>query len=110
LGIDVHGFTEEDFDIFLVTEDGAEGGGDFSGRERAGGYLVEEWLEEVEVAFVEEGDVGVSAVEGLGGHEARETSSQDEDAMWRRHGGFLLLFGQRLISSLRALGTIISKT
>ena len=85
-GIDVDGFAEENFDIFLATEDRADGSGDFGGRERASGDLVEEGLEEVEVALVEEGDVYVGALEGLRGDEAREASAEDEDAVWRGHG------------------------
>jgi hypothetical protein len=85
--IDVDGFAEENFDVFLMAEDSADGGGDFGGGERAGGDLVEERLEEVEVALVEKSDVQVSALEGLCGDETREASAQDEDAVWRGHGG-----------------------
>jgi hypothetical protein len=77
LGIDVDRFAEKNFNILLVAEDGADGRGNFGGRERTGSYLVEERLEEVEVAFVEEGDVHVGALEGLCGDEAREASAQD---------------------------------
>ena len=63
--------------FFWLAEDGADGSGDFGGRERAGGDLIEEGLEEVEVAFVEEGDVHVGAFEGLRGDETREASAED---------------------------------
>jgi len=93
-----------------VAEDGANGGSDFSWREGAGGDLLEEVLEEVEVALVEEGDVHVGALEGLCGDQACEASAEDQDAVWRRHGGFLLLFGGDLMGSLGPLGTLISRT
>jgi hypothetical protein len=87
LWIDVNGFAEENFDIFLAAEDGADRRGDFGGRKRASGDLVEERLEEVEIALVEKGDVHVGALESLGGDQTRETSTQDEDAVWSWHGG-----------------------
>jgi hypothetical protein len=40
----------------------------------------------VEVAFVEEGDVDVGALESLCRDETRETSAKDEDAVWSWHG------------------------
>ncbi len=86
-GIDVDRFAEENFDIFLATEDRADGSGDFGGRERAGGDLIEEGLEEVEVALVEEGNFDVGPFEGLRGDEAREASAQDEDSVRRWHAG-----------------------
>jgi hypothetical protein len=81
------GFAEQNLYIFLAAEDGADGSGDFSGRERAGGDLVEEGLEKVKVALVEEGDVHVGALEGLRGDQAREASAQNQDAMGRWHEG-----------------------
>jgi hypothetical protein len=46
-------------------------------------------LEEMEIAAVEESDLGVGAFEGLSGDEAAETTADDEDAMWRWHKGSL---------------------
>ena len=101
LGINVNSFAKEDLDVFLAAEDGADRGGDFSGREGAGGNLIEEGLKEMEIAFVEEGDVDVGAFQGLRGDETRETSAEDQDAVWRGHGGEdLLLFGASLTRAL----------
>ncbi len=86
-GINVDGFTEQDFDVFLAAKDGADGGSDFGGGEGASGNLIEKRLEEVEVAFVEKGDVDVGALEGLRGDETREATAEDEDAVCGRHGG-----------------------
>ena len=86
LGIDVDSFAEKNFNILLVAEDRTDGRGNFGGGERTGGYLVEERLEEVEVALVEEGDVHVGALKGLCGDETGEASTQDEDAVWGGHG------------------------
>ena len=79
-GVEVHGFAKEDFGVFLAAEDGAKRRGDFTGRERASGDLIEKRLEKMEVALVEEGDAGGCALEGLGGDESAETAAEDEDA------------------------------
>jgi hypothetical protein len=110
-GINVYGLAEEDFGVFLAAENGADGGGDFGGGKRAGGDLIKEGLEEVEVALVEKGDVHVGAVESLRGDEARETSTEDEHAVWRGHGEeFLLIVGMRFRCLAWAVDTIISRT
>ncbi len=41
----------------------------------------------MEIAAVEESDLGVGAFEGLGGDEAAKAATDDEDAMWRWHKG-----------------------
>jgi len=85
-GVDVHGFAQEDLGVFLTAEDGAQGGSDLAGRERAGGYLVEESLEEMEIALIDESDLGVGALQGARGDEAAETAAEDDDAMGVGHG------------------------
>ena len=84
--IDVHGFAEKDLGVSLAAEDGAERSGDFAGRQRAGGDLIEERLEEVEIALVDEGDLSVGAFKGVRGDEARETAAENDDLMWVGHG------------------------
>ena len=74
-GVEIHGFAEKDLGVFLAAEDGAKRSGDFAGREGAGGYLIEERLEEVEVALIDEGDLGVGALQGACGNEAGETAA-----------------------------------
>ena len=87
-GVDIHGFTEKDFDIFLMTENGAERGGNFGGRKRAGGDLIEERLEEMEVALVQERDLDVGTLEGLRGNQAAKTSAENHNLMRLRHESF----------------------
>ena len=55
--IDIGGFTEKNFGIFLAAQNSAKRRGNLAGRKRAGGDLIEEGLEEMEVATVEEGDL-----------------------------------------------------
>jgi len=85
-GVDVYGFAQEDLGVFLAAQDGAQGRGDFAGREGAGGDLVEERLKEVEVALINEDDFGVGALQGAGSDQAAETAAQDDNAMLVGHG------------------------
>jgi len=85
-GVEIHSFAQEDLGIFLAAEDGTQGRGDFAGRERAGGDLIEERLEEMEVALINESDLGVGAFEGAGGDEAAETAAEDDDLRLSGHG------------------------
>jgi len=84
-GVEIDGFTQEDLGVFLAAEDGAQGRGDFTGREGAGGYLIEERLEEVEIALIDEGDLGVGALQGARGDQAAEAAAEDDDAMGVGH-------------------------
>lgn len=88
-GID---FAEDVGDVFLVAEDFADGRGDVRGAEGGGGHLIEQRLEEVVVAAVDESDAGGRVFEGLGGGDAAEAAADDDDAffprLWYRfHGG-----------------------
>ena len=60
--IDIGGVAEQNFGIFLAAENSAKRRGDFAGRERAGGDLIEKRLEEMEVALVDEGDLRVDVL------------------------------------------------
>ena len=84
-GIEIIGLAEKDFGVFLAAKDSTKGSGNLSGRERAGGDLVEKRLEEMEVALVDECDFGVSAFEGLRGDQAAEAAAKNKDAMLPGH-------------------------
>ena len=55
-GVEIDDFAEQDFGVAIVLEHDPQGRGDFAGREPAGRHLVEQRLEEVEVAAVDQGD------------------------------------------------------
>lgn len=74
-GVEIDGFAQEDLGVFLAAEDGAQGRGDFTGRKGAGGYLIEERLEEVEIALIDEGDLRVGALQGARGDQATEAAA-----------------------------------
>src|ERR1035441_3009240 len=79
--IEVDGFAEEHFGVAIVLEHDTQGGGNFAGREPAGGHLVEQGLEEVEVAAIDQCDRYGRAAEGLGDIQPAESAADDHHAM-----------------------------
>ena len=71
---------EDDAVVGDPAEDAADGAGDVGGGEGGGGDLVEEGLEEVVVAAVDEGDADGCLGEALGGGDAGEAAADDVDA------------------------------
>ncbi len=78
-------FGEENPGVFLSLEDVAQRRGDIGRGECAGGHLVEQWLEEVEVLAIEERDLHGHMPEAFGRTEAAETAANDYDSMGIRH-------------------------
>ena len=85
VGFEVDGFAEKDFRIFLAAKDGAKGRGNLTGRERAGRNLIEKWLEEMEVALINENDGGVNALESLRGDESAKTAAENDNFVRTGH-------------------------
>ena len=56
IGIDVLHFPHQDLDVFGLAQHHAQGGGDIGLGDQPGGHLIEQRLEEVEVAPVDQGD------------------------------------------------------
>src|ERR1017187_1834923 len=79
--IEIDGFAEEHFGVAIVLEHDTQGGGNFAGREPAGGHLVEQGLEEVEVAAIDQSDRYGRAAEGLGDIQPAESAADDHHAM-----------------------------
>jgi len=73
--IKVHSFAKQHFNIFLTAKYGTEWRGNLGGRERAGGYLIEQRLKEMEIALIEKGDVYIRILQGLRGNESSEAAS-----------------------------------
>jgi len=85
VGIKIDGFAEKDLGVFLAAEDGAERRSDLARGKRAGSHLIEKRLEEMEVAFVDEGDGCVGVFEGLRGDESAKTAAEDENSVCAGH-------------------------
>jgi hypothetical protein len=83
--IEVGRFGQEDLSVLLPFENGSQGRGDVGRRQAAGGHLVEQRLEQVEVAAVDQFDVDRFAAERLGGAKPAEAAADDHDAMWLVH-------------------------
>ena len=70
----------EDLGVGLVAQDGADGLGDVCRGKHGQGDLIEQGLEGVVVAAVDEGDVHGQMGQGLGGMETAKAAADDDDA------------------------------
>ena len=89
--IDTRRLTEENRGVSLLAQDRPDRVCDLRRRERRGRHLVEQRLEEMEVALVDEGNANRRPAECLGGIESREATAEDDDVgarvgRWYRPG------------------------
>ncbi len=75
--VDGHHFAQPHFHIALVAEDVAQGCGDIRGGQAGSGHLVQQRLEQVMVAAVDQGDAYALAGQGTGGPEAGKTAADN---------------------------------
>ena len=87
LEIEAANLAEHDADVALALEDSAQRGGDLAGRQRAGGHLIEQRLEEVEVAAVHERDVDARPAQRAHRLQAGEAAADHHDAVAMIGGG-----------------------
>jgi hypothetical protein len=78
--VDVGDLTEDDAGVLLPAEHLARRGGDLALGQDAGGHLVEQRLEQVVAGLAHEGDVDRGLAQRLGGEQAAEDRSDDDDA------------------------------
>ena len=81
LRVDVAHLGEQDLGVGLPAQDGAQGPGDVRVREIPRGHLVEERLEQVEVAPVQEGDPDGGVAQGLGRGQPAEAAAHNDDVV-----------------------------
>ncbi len=81
LRVQVHRFYLKHLDICLLFEHGTQGRGDFGGRKPAGRHLIEQGLEEMEVAPVHQGHLQRGAALCLSGVETTKAAADDDHVM-----------------------------
>ncbi len=81
LGVQIDGFAQQHLRVLLPPQHGAKRRGDFAWRQRASGHLIEQRLEQVEIAAVQQCNLHGCVLQGLRGVQAAESSAQDHDAM-----------------------------
>jgi hypothetical protein len=84
--VDVRGFPEKNTRVALAAEDGTQRRGYLARRKRTRSYLIEERLEKMEVALVDECDLGIYVPKSPGGDETAKAAAKDDDAMLMWHG------------------------
>src|SRR5260370_24922262 len=85
LRIDVHRLTHQHLCVFLTAQHAAQRSCNFPRRQRAGSHLVEEWLKEMKISPVNQGDFARSALQLLRSGQPAESSSQNNDSMLLSH-------------------------
>ena len=83
--VEADDLVHEDAGVALAAEQGAERRGDVGRRQAAGRHLVEQRLEQVEVAPVDERDFDRDLAQRLGGVKAAEAAADDDDAVLAVH-------------------------
>ena len=78
--VDSDHFVEQHARVRLVPQQASNGNGDIRRRKRRGGDLIQQRLEQMEVAPVDHGDRGACRTELLGNSKPAETCPDDEDA------------------------------
>ena len=81
LQIEASHLGQDHVDVFAPAQNVAQHGRDRSRRQDAGGHLVEQRLEQVVIAPVDERDVEVGRGEQAGGGQAAEAAADDDDAV-----------------------------
>ena len=79
--VEIDDFFEQHLDVRLASEDGTERRGDVGGRQHPRRHLIEERLEHVMVAAVEERHLDRGATERLRDPKAREAPADDHNSM-----------------------------
>ena len=88
LRVEADGLAEDDRRVALLAQDRAQRLGDLARRQRAGRDLVEQRLEQVEVAPVDEGQPTSGSMPRLLGRvQPGEAAADDDDPVRRRSGG-----------------------
>jgi hypothetical protein len=72
---------QDNADALVALEDAAQRGRDLTGREGAGGDVVQERLEQMEVAAIDQGDVDRRATQLADGLKPTEATADNDDAM-----------------------------
>ena len=77
IGLDLGHLAEQHLHVALGAHQLPQGCGHISAGHQAGGHLIEQGLEEVEVALVDQGDAHIGALEGLAGFDAGKAAADN---------------------------------
>jgi hypothetical protein len=85
--VDTRDFGEDDVSILLTTQDAANRRSDICRRQPGSRNLIEQWLEQVIVVAIDDGDVERRSRQLLGGGKSPKTRPDDHDARACLRGG-----------------------
>src|SRR5919197_4057719 len=79
-GIHIGDFRQDHFRVLLPTKNTANWRRDIARRQTRGRYLIQEWLEQVVIVAIYDGDVEWCSRQLLGGRKTAESSSDNHNA------------------------------
>src|SRR2546429_2435031 len=85
LWIDVHGLAQKYAGVFLTAQDTAYWSGNFSGRQRTRGHLVQQWLEKMKISPVNQGDFDRRTLQLLCHSQSAESAAENNDPVFFSH-------------------------
>src|SRR6266702_8188479 len=85
IGINVHCLAQKNLGIFLLAQNAAQRSRDFSRRQRTGSDLVQQWLKEMKISPVNQGDFHWRALQLLRGSQSAKSAAENDDPMFLVH-------------------------
>ena len=109
LGIDIHHLAQQDLDIGGMAHHLAQGRGHIALRHQSRGHLIEQGLEQVEVAFIDQGDAHRLAGQGMAGLEASKATAHNHHmGPGRLDGGGWIQFQEEMFGRHATWGRVAS--
>src|SRR5882762_7626112 len=85
LWIDVHGLAQKYACIFLTAQDTADWSCNFSGRQRTGSHLVQQWLKKMKISPVNQGDFDRCTLQFLCRSQPAESAAENNHPVFFSH-------------------------
>ncbi len=85
MGISVRCLAQKNLGIFLLAQNAAQRSRDFSGRQRTGSDLVQQWLKQMKISPVNQGHFHGRALQLLRGSQSAESAAENDDPVFLVH-------------------------
>src|SRR5258706_11616945 len=80
-GIEIDGVGQQNLSILLSVQQDAQRSRDFAGGQRSRGYLIQEWLKQMEVTAVDQWDIKLFMAQRSSGIQSAEATADDDHPM-----------------------------
>src|SRR5258706_13191105 len=80
-GIEIDGVGQQNLSILLSVQQDAQRSRDFAGGQRSRGYLIQEWLKQMEVTAVDQCDIKLLMAQRSSGIQSAEAPAEEDQPM-----------------------------